>query len=74
MNNTSTLIIAASIIISDVILSFSNRYVPSPINETFVIDSWTGDINDMQGTNLTEIHKNIPVPELNIPNENNKVQ
>ena len=54
--------------------SFSNRYVPSPINETFVIDSWTGDINDTQGTNLTEIHINIPVPELNIPNENNKVQ
>ena len=74
MNNTSTLIIAASIIISDVMHSFSNRYVPSPINETFVIDSWTGDINDTQGTNLTEIHINIPVPELNIPNENNKVQ
>ena len=74
MNHTSTLIIAASIIISAVIVSFSNRYTPSPINESFVIDSWTGDIYDIQGTNLSEIHKNIPVPELNIPNENNKVQ
>ena len=74
MNNTSTLIIAASIIISAVIVSFSNRYTPSPINESFVIDSWTGDIYDIQGTNLSEIHKNIPVPELNIPNKNNKVQ
>lgn len=64
MNNSSTLIIAASIIISALIVSFSNRYQPSPINESFVIDSWTGDIYDIQGTNL----------EQSMPNKNNKVQ
>jgi len=64
MNNSSTLIITASIIISALIVSFSNRYQPSPINESFVIDSWTGDIYDIQGTNL----------EQSMPNKNNKVQ
>ena len=74
MNNSSTLIIAASIIISALIVSFSNRYQPSPINESFVIDSWTGDIYDIQGTNLSEIHKNLPNLEQSMPNKNNKVQ
>ena len=64
MNNSSTLIIAASIIISALIVSFSNIYQPSPINESFVIDSRTGDIYDIQGTNL----------EQSMPNKNNKVQ
>ena len=74
MNNTSTIIIAASIITSAVIVSISNRYTPSPINESFVIDSWTGDIYDIQGNNLSDIHKNMPNQNLSIPNENNKIQ
>lgn len=74
MKNSSTLIIAASIIISALIISFSNRYQPSPINESFVIDSWTGDIYDIQGTNLSDIHKNIPNLEQRIPHKTNKVQ
>ena len=67
MNNKSTLLIAGTIIISALIISFSNRFQPSPVNESFVIDSWTGDIYDIQGNNLTDIHKNMPAPELNNP-------
>ena len=74
MNNTSTIIIAASIIISAVIVSISNRYTPSPINESFVIDSWTGDIYDIQGNNLSDIHKNMSAPELNNPAQTDKIQ
>jgi len=74
MKISSTLIIAGSIIISALIISFSNRYQPSPMNESFVIDSWTGDIYDIQGTNLSDIHKNIPNLEQRIPHRNNKVQ
>ena len=44
------------------------------MNESFVIDSWTGDIYDIQGTNLSDIHKNIPNLEQRIPHRNNKVQ
>jgi|TARA_B110000971_G_scaffold212664_1_gene242409 hypothetical protein len=74
MNKYSTLIIAASIIISALIVSFSDRFQPSPINESFVIDSWTGDIYDIQGNNLTDIHKNIPTQELNTPDKTDKIQ
>jgi len=74
MKISSTLIIAGSIIISALIISFSNRYQPSPMNESFVIDSWTGDIYDIQGTNLSDIHKNIPNLEQRMPHRNNKVQ
>ncbi len=74
MKISSTLIIAGSIIISALVVSFSNRYQPSPMNESFVIDSWTGDIYDIQGTNLSDIHKNIPNLEQRMPHRNNKVQ
>ena len=74
MNNKNTLLIAATIIISALIISFSNRFLPSPVNESFVIDSWTGDIYDIQGNNLSDIHKNMPNQNLSIPNENNKIQ
>ena len=40
----------------------------------FVIDSWTADIYDIQGTNLSEIHKNLPNLEQSMPIKNNKVQ
>ena len=74
MNYKSTLLIAATIIISALIISFSNRFQPSPFNESFVIDSWTGDIYDIQGNNLTDIHKNMSAPELNNPAQNDKIQ
>tara|TARA_Y100000768_G_C23370818_1_gene404022 strand:+ start:182 stop:403 length:222 start_codon:yes stop_codon:yes gene_type:complete len=73
MNNKSTFLIAASIIISALLISFSNRYKPSPVNESFVIDSWTGDIYDIQGNNLTDIHKNIS-PEINNHVQTDKIQ
>ncbi|OUW35020.1 MAG: hypothetical protein CBD39_02390 [Flavobacteriaceae bacterium TMED179] len=74
MNNKSSLLIAASIIVSAIIISFSKRYQPSPVNESFVIDSWTGDIYDIQGNNLTEIHKNVSAPELRNPTQTDKIQ
>ena len=74
MNYKSTFLIAATIIISTLIISFSNRFLPSPVNESFVIDSWTGDIYDIQGNNLTDIHKNISAPEHNNPDQNDKIQ
>ena len=58
-NKYSAFIISASIIISSLIYSLSNRYIPSPVNESFIIDSWTGDIYDIQGNNLSKIHKNV---------------
>ena len=73
MNNKSTFLIAASIIISALLISFSNRYKPSSVNESFVIDSWTGDIYDIQGNNLTDIHKNIS-PEINNHVQTDKIQ
>tara|TARA_B100000886_G_C20412068_1_gene487517 strand:+ start:1832 stop:2056 length:225 start_codon:yes stop_codon:yes gene_type:complete len=74
MNYKSTLLIASTIIISALIISFSNRFQPSPVNESFVIDSWTGDIYDIQGNNLTDIHKNMPAPEINNPAKIDKIQ
>ena len=74
MNNKSTLLIAACIIVAAIIISFSKRYQPSPVNESFVIDSWTGDIYDIQGNNLTDIHKNISAPELGNPTQTDKIQ
>ena len=74
MNNKNTLLIAATIIISAIIISFSNRFLPSPVNESFVIDSWTGDIYDIKGNNLTDIHKNISAPGLYDPVQTDKIQ
>ena len=73
MNNKSTFLIAASIVISALLISFSNRFKPSSVNESFVIDSWTGDIYDIQGNNLTDIHKNIS-PKINNPFQTDKIQ
>ena len=44
----SPFVISASIIIATLIYSLLNRYIPSPVNESFIIDSWTGDIYDIQ--------------------------
>ena len=74
MNIKSTFLIAVTIIISALIISFSNRFKPSPVNESFVIDSWTGDIYDIQGNNLTNIHKNISASELNNSDQTDKIQ
>ena len=74
MNIKSTFLIAVPIIISALIISFSNRFKPSPVNESFVIDSWTGDIYDIQGNNLTNIHKNISASELNNSAQTDKIQ
>tara|TARA_B100000989_G_C19326010_1_gene378786 strand:+ start:392 stop:619 length:228 start_codon:yes stop_codon:yes gene_type:complete len=73
-NYYTVLLLSFSIIIAAFIISFSNRYKPSPINESFVIDSWTGNIYDIQGNNLTEIHKNLN-PSKTQKNPNfNKIQ
>ena len=74
MNFRSAFLIAFTIIISALIISFSNRFQPSTVNESFVIDSWTGDIYDIQGNNLTDIHKNMTAPELNNPAQTDKIQ
>ena len=74
MNFGSAFLIAVTIIISALIISFSNRFQPSTVNESFVIDSWTGDIFDIQGNNLTDIHKNMTAPELNNPAQTDKIQ
>mgnify|MGYP001240713500 CR=1 FL=1 len=73
MNFGSAFLIAVTIIISALIISFSNRFQPSTVNESFVIDSWTGDIYDIQGNNLTDIHKNIS-PGINNPVQADKIQ
>ena len=39
MKNYKVLLLSFSIIIAALIVSFSNRYKPSPVNESFVIDS-----------------------------------
>ena len=74
MNFRSTFLIAVTLIVSALIISFSNRFQPSPVNESFVIDSWTGDIYDIQGNNLTDIHKNISAPELNNSAQTDEIQ
>ena len=74
MNFRSTFLIAVTIVVSALIISFSNRFQPSPVNESFVIDSWTGDIYDIQGNNLTDIHKNISAPELNNSAQTDEIQ
>ena len=74
MNFRSTFLIAVTLIVSALIISFSNRFQPSPVNESFVIDSWTGDIYDIQGNNLTDIHKNMPAPELNNSAQTDEIQ
>ena len=71
IKKNSALYLAASIIISMIIYSFSNRYQPSPVNESLVIDTWTGNIYDINGTNLTKIHKGfIGKGETNSPKIN----
>lgn len=70
----SAFIISASIIISSLIYSLSNRYIPSPVNESFIIDSWTGDIYDIQGNNLSEIHKNLSNQDFKSESQPNKIQ
>lgn len=52
-----------SIIVAMLIYTFANRYQPSPVNETLIIDSWSGDLYDIQGNNLSKIHKNFDSPE-----------
>ena len=74
MNFRSAFLIAVTIIISALIISFSNRFQPSTVNESFVIDSWTGDIYDITGNNLTDIHKNISAPGLYDPVQSDKIQ
>ena len=74
MNFRSTFLIAVTLIVSALIISFSNRFQPSPVNESFVIDSWTGDIYDIQGNNLTDIHKNMSAPELNNSAQTDEIQ
>ena len=74
MNSRSAFLIAVTIIISALIISFSNRFQPSTVNESFVIDSWTGDIYDIKGNNLTDIHKNISAPGLYDPVQTDKIQ
>ena len=74
MNFRSTFLIAVTIVVSALIISFSNRFQPSPVNESFVIDSWTGDIYDIQGNNLTDIHKNMSAPELNNSAQTDEIQ
>jgi len=72
--NYKVLLLSFSIIIAALIVSFSNRYKPSPVNESFVIDSWTGNIYDIQGNNLTEIHKNLNPSKIQKDPDFNKIQ
>ena len=67
-------IISTSIIIAAIIYSLSNRYIPSPVNESFVIDSWTGDIYDIQGNNLSKLHKNLFKQDFNSKSQPDKIQ
>ena len=67
-------IISTSIIIAAIIYSLSNRYIPSPVNESFVIDSWTGDIYDIQGNNLSKLHKNLSKQDFNSKSQPDKIQ
>ena len=70
----SSFIISISIIIAAIIYSLSNRYIPSPANESFVIDSWTGDIYDIQGNNLSKLHKNLSNQDFKRKSQPDKIQ
>ena len=61
----SSVLLASTLLIAALIYALSNRYEPSPVNELFVIDTWTGDIYDLQGNNLSAIHRNLPYQEPN---------
>ena len=70
----STVLLASTILIAALIYALSNRYEPSPVNESFVIDTWTGDIYDLQGNNLSAIHRNLPHQEPNNQMKPDKIQ
>ncbi len=70
----STVLLASTILIAALIYALSNRYEPSPVNESFVIDTWTGDIYDLQGNNLSAIHRNLPYQEPNNQMKPDKIQ
>ena len=70
----STVLLASTILIAALIYSLSNRYEPSPVNESFVIDTWTGDIYDLKGNNLSAIHRNLPYREPNNLMKPDKIQ
>lgn len=70
----SNVLLAGAILIASLIFALSNRYKPSPVNESLVIDSWTGDIYDIQGNNLSVIHRNMPDLELNNQIKPDRVQ
>ena len=73
-NKLSSFIISTSIIIAAIIYSLSNRYIPSPANESFVIDSWTGDIYDIQGNNLSKLHENLSNQDFKRKSQPDKIQ
>lgn len=70
----STVLLASTILIAALIYALSNRYEPSPVNESFVIDTWTGNIYDLQGNNLSAIHRNLPYQEPNNEMKPDKIQ
>ena len=70
----STVLLASTILIAALIYALSNRYEPSPVNESFVIDTWTGDIYDLQGNNLSAIHRNLSYQEPNNEMKPDKIQ
>ena len=72
--NHKVLLLSFSIILASLIISFSNRYRPSPVNESLIIDSWTGNIYDIHGNNLTEIHKNLNPSKIQKDPDFNKIQ
>ena len=70
----SSFVISASIMIATLVYSLSSRYIPSPVNESFIIDSWTGDIYDIQGNNLSNIHKNLSDQGFKSKSQPDKIQ
>lgn len=70
----STVLLASTILIAAILYAFTNRYQPSPVNESLVIDSWTGDIYDIQGNNLSAIHRNLPFGDQNDQIKPDKIQ
>lgn len=70
----SSVLLASTLLIAALIYALSNRYEPSPVNESFVIDTWTGDIYDLQGNNLSAIHRNLPYQEPNNQMKPDKIQ
>ena len=70
----SSVLLASTLLIAALIYALSNRYEPSPVNEIFVIDTWTGDIYDLQGNNLSAIHRNLPYREPNNLMKPDKIQ